>query len=85
MLFGNGVDRRGEVLDLGVHLGLVAKSGAWFSLSQLLELPAASGAEEEAEAAEAEAAVKAVGEWPIMMGQGREKVRERGGKAVPAW
>ena len=83
MLFGTGVDRRGEVLDLGVQLGLVAKSGAWFSLAEP-ERPSplrgdGEGDEDAAEAAEAAAAVEAVGEWPLMMGQGREKVsHERG-------
>lgn len=67
MLFGSGVDLRGEVLDLAVQLGLVAKSGAWFSLNEL-ELPPL---EEGATAVEE----GAVGEFPIMMGQGREKVR----------
>lgn len=79
MLFGSGVDRRGEVLDLGVQLGLVAKSGAWFSLNELA-LPAegegAEGPEGGGEAREEAArALEAVGEWPLMMGQGREKVR----------
>lgn len=78
MLFGSGVDRRGEVLDLGVQLGLVAKSGAWFSLGELALPPRAVLEEGEVkeDVAEAEAAVRAVGEWPLMMGQGREKVRE---------
>lgn len=77
MLFGSGVDLRGEVLDLGVQLGLVAKSGAWFSLNELSGAGAAQGEEGEGggDEAEAAAAVAAVGEWPIMMGQGREKVR----------
>ncbi len=86
MLFGSGVDRRGEVLDLGVQLGLVAKSGAWFHLSGL-ELPAAGEAGEgdtEEDGAEAAAAVAAVGEWPVMMGQGREKVRRGVGCLVYA-
>lgn len=62
MLFGSGVDLRGEVLDLGVQLGLVGKSGAWFSLNELK-----GGAEE--------VGGGGGGDWPIMMGQGREKVR----------
>jgi hypothetical protein len=56
MLFGTGIDRRGEVLDLGVKVGLVGKSGSWFSLK------------------ETEALKDAFNEWPVLMGQGRDKV-----------
>ena len=31
MLFGEGVSHSGESLDLGVNLGLIVKSGSWFS------------------------------------------------------
>ena len=31
MLFGEGVSHSGEILDLGVNLGLIVKSGSWFS------------------------------------------------------
>ncbi|GAB4351000.1 MAG: recombinase RecA [Immundisolibacter sp.] len=31
ILYGMGVSREGEILDLGVSLGLVEKSGAWYS------------------------------------------------------
>ncbi len=31
MMFGKGISRGGEVLDLAVDLGVVKKSGAWFS------------------------------------------------------
>jgi len=31
ILYGSGVSREGEILDLGVNLGLVEKSGAWYS------------------------------------------------------
>jgi recombination protein RecA len=31
ILYGMGVSREGEILDLGVNLGLVEKSGAWYS------------------------------------------------------
>ncbi len=31
ILYGSGVSREGEILDLGVNLGLIEKSGAWYS------------------------------------------------------
>jgi recombination protein RecA len=31
ILYGVGVSREGEIIDLGVNLGLVEKSGAWYS------------------------------------------------------
>ncbi len=31
IMFGEGISRSGEVLDLGVELGIIKKSGAWFS------------------------------------------------------
>ena len=31
ILFGEGISRNGELLDLGVELGIVKKSGSWFS------------------------------------------------------
>ena len=31
ILYGAGVSREGEILDLGVNLGLIEKSGAWYS------------------------------------------------------
>jgi recombination protein RecA len=31
ILYGNGINRLGEVLDLGVQLGLIDKSGAWYA------------------------------------------------------
>ncbi len=30
-MYGEGVSKMGEILDLGVSAGLVEKSGAWFS------------------------------------------------------
>jgi recombination protein RecA len=30
-MFNEGISRVGEILDLGVELGIVAKSGSWFS------------------------------------------------------
>ncbi len=32
MLFGQGISRTGEVIDLGAKLNLIEKSGAWFSI-----------------------------------------------------
>ncbi|MCK7501176.1 MAG: hypothetical protein MZW92_71915 [Comamonadaceae bacterium] len=31
ILFGTGISREGELLDFGVELGIVDKSGAWLS------------------------------------------------------
>ncbi len=31
ILFGEGISRMGEIVDLGVEYGIVTKSGAWFS------------------------------------------------------
>ena len=31
IMYGEGISKRGELLDLGVNAGLVEKSGAWFS------------------------------------------------------
>ncbi|MFH7191536.1 DNA recombination/repair protein RecA, partial [Klebsiella pneumoniae] len=31
IMYGQGVSKLGEILDLGVKAGLVEKSGAWFS------------------------------------------------------
>ncbi|MEI4673833.1 hypothetical protein V9P85_31670, partial [Pseudomonas aeruginosa] len=31
ILYGKGIYRTGEIIDLGVQLGLVDKSGAWYS------------------------------------------------------
>ncbi|MEG2174762.1 MAG: recombinase RecA [Oscillospiraceae bacterium] len=35
IMYGRGISREGELLDLGVKLGLVQKSGAWFSKDDL--------------------------------------------------
>ncbi len=34
ILYGKGVNREGEVLDLGVAAGLINKSGAWYNLGE---------------------------------------------------
>jgi recombination protein RecA len=31
IMYGEGVSKRGELIDLGVQAGVVEKSGAWFS------------------------------------------------------
>ena len=33
IMFGEGISKSGELLDLAVQLGIVQKSGAWFGLS----------------------------------------------------
>ncbi|KAL4114438.1 hypothetical protein PRIC2_014376 [Phytophthora ramorum] len=33
MMFGHGIDRQSELLDLGVQKGLLKRSGAWYSLA----------------------------------------------------
>lgn len=35
ILYGRGVSRSGEILDMGIEKGLVKKSGAWFALGEL--------------------------------------------------
>ena len=35
IMFGEGIAREGELVDLGVQLGLVQKSGSWFSMGEL--------------------------------------------------
>lgn len=35
MIFGHGISRTGEILDYAVELGLVKKSGAWFSYNDM--------------------------------------------------
>ena len=34
ILYGQGVNRQGEILDLGVEFGLVEKSGSWYSYGE---------------------------------------------------
>ena len=35
IMYGEGVSKVGEILDLGVKAGLVEKSGAWFSYDSI--------------------------------------------------
>jgi recombination protein RecA len=34
IMFGSGISREGELVDLGLRLNLVARSGAWFSMGE---------------------------------------------------
>jgi recombination protein RecA len=34
-MYGEGVSKMGEILDLGVKAGLIEKSGAWFSYDSI--------------------------------------------------
>jgi recombination protein RecA len=34
IVFGVGISRIGEIVDLGVELGVIAKSGSWFSYNE---------------------------------------------------
>jgi recombination protein RecA len=33
-MYGEGISKDGEILDLGVELGIVKKSGSWFSYGE---------------------------------------------------
>ena len=39
IMYGEGVSKMGELVDLGVKAGIVEKSGAWFSLQQRASRP----------------------------------------------
>ena len=34
IVFGEGISRTGEIVDLGVELGVIQKSGSWFSYNE---------------------------------------------------
>ena len=34
IMFGVGISRTGEIIDLGVDLGIIKKSGSWFSYDE---------------------------------------------------
>jgi recombination protein RecA len=38
IMYGEGISKTGELLDLGVKAGIVEKSGAWFSYATASEL-----------------------------------------------
>lgn len=42
MLYGEGVSREGEIIDLGVKYGVISKAGAWLTLSDAESLGEAS-------------------------------------------
>ena len=33
-MFGEGISRAGEIIDLGAELGIIKKSGSWFSYNE---------------------------------------------------
>jgi recombination protein RecA len=35
IMYGEGISKLGELVDLGVQLGLVEKSGSWFSMGEI--------------------------------------------------
>lgn len=37
MEFGKGIARTSEIVDMGLHFGLIEKSGSWFSLAEAPE------------------------------------------------
>ena len=34
IMFGKGISREGDVLDLAANVGIVAKSGAWYAMKE---------------------------------------------------
>ena len=34
IMYGSGISRSGEILDMGVESGVITKSGSWFSYSE---------------------------------------------------
>ena len=34
IIYGEGISKEGDILDLGVSLGIVEKSGAWYSFAE---------------------------------------------------
>ena len=34
IMFGEGISRTGEIVDLGVEYGIIKKSGSWFSYGE---------------------------------------------------
>ncbi|MDR1737189.1 MAG: recombinase RecA [Oscillospiraceae bacterium] len=67
IMYGEGISRAGELVDLGVKLDLVQRSGAWFSMGELRLGQGREGAkayfrENPETAAKLEAAIKANGQ-----------------------
>ena len=39
IMFGEGISRAGEIIDLGAELGIIKKSGSWFSYNETKNCP----------------------------------------------
>ena len=35
MIYGEGISHTGELVDMGVELGLIAKNGSWFNFGEI--------------------------------------------------
>ena len=90
MVYGRGICRYGEMIDVGVHLGLVVRSGAWYSFVGSLvegEAEESDAGEQESDVSDGKGEKEGVEEdeaddsevWPAEhaknFGQGKEKAR----------